>query len=137
VSTTEQPVVAIVPEREDLPALTLTIKEFGFVVEALTIATTEDGTLKDLQGFLQGEPVPKNITRGWAKVLEAFEKVLLVQEVFDSLETTIIFSNSYDLILNFEPGTRTDFVLKSEWALLFKTLIEVLKKSGGISAAQL
>jgi hypothetical protein len=136
-STTEQPVAVIIPERDGLPSLSLTVKEFGFVIAALNIAMMEDETKNVIQGFIPLKAVPENTAREWAKVLEAYENVLLVQEVFDSLKTSLIFSNSYDLILNFEPGTRIDFVMKSEWAVLFKTLIDVLKQGGGVSIKRL
>jgi hypothetical protein len=137
-STTEQPVVAIFPEKEELPALSLTLKEFGFVSAALVVATRDEESSKHLQGFFtRGETVPEKIARKWAQELEEREDMLLVQEVFDSLETTIISSDSYELMYNFEPGTRIDFVLKSGWALLFKTLIAVLNMGGGVSIEKL
>ena len=135
---TEKSVVALVPEKSNLPALTLTLKEFGFVSEALFTATVDEEANKHLQGFFtQGTTVPEDIARKWAQELEGHANQLLVQEFFDSLETTIIFSDTYELMHHFEPGTRIDFVLHTEWALLFKTLIEVLKQGGGVSIEKL
>ena len=139
-STTEQPVAVIYPKREGLPGLTLTMKEFAFVAEVLYHSIEccgEEELAKHVPLFFQGTKIPGNITRRWAEDLEGFANATLVQESFDSIETKIIWSNSYDILFNFQPGTRIDFVLQSAWALLFKTLIEVLKQGGGVRIEKL
>ena len=136
-SIMDTPDVALAPVNDDVETMTLTVKEFSFVIDVLGLAAMECGEIEPYDMAVSDTPLSSQTTSALWAVLAQRVHSLLVQEYFDSLSVEVFWMESYNLMHKFRPGSRIDQATESSWSDLLTSLLEFFEKCDGMTFIKL